>query len=199
MFGFVVISALLVVSSASPTPPPTGAPPVAVVADEAAKTSMQTIESSHNFEETVAKLKQFIEGKGLTTFAEIDHAKGAEEAGLTLAPATVIIFGNPKAGTLLMQDDINIAVDLPLKVLVFAKDEKVMVGYRVPSLTLDHYNLISHRGILNKMDGLFKKMTEVIKTNEDAEVIKTNEGAEVAKTNEEDAEVVKTNVEDAMN
>merc|ERR1712079_694625 len=117
------------------------------------------------------------------------------DPAITLAPATVLVFGNPKAGTLLMQDDINIAVDLPLKVLVFAKDEKVMVGYRVPSLTLDHYNLISHRGILNKMDGLFKKMTEVVKTNEDAEVAKTNEDAEVVKTNE-DAEVVKTN-EDA--
>ena len=73
------------------------------MAKVASKTSMKTTESSHNFEETVAQLKQFIEEKGLTTFAEIDHAKGAKEAGLTLEPATVLIFGNPKAGTLLMQ------------------------------------------------------------------------------------------------
>ena len=162
MSKFVVISALLIVASAAPTPP-TGAPPIADVAE---RTSMQTVQSSYTFEETVAQLKQFIEGKGLTSFAEIDHAKGAKEAGLTLEPATVLIFGNPKAGTLLMQDDINIAVDLPLKVLVFVKDEKVMVGYRVPSLTLNHYNLSAHRGILTKMDGLFKKMTEVVGTNE---------------------------------
>ena len=139
---------------------------VPAIADAASKLSMQTVQSSNNFDETVAKLKQFMEEKGLTTFAEVDHAKGAKEAGLTLAPATVLIFGNPKAGTLLMQDDINIAVDLPLKVLVFVKDDKVMVGYRVPSLTMNHYNLSSHRGILTKMDGLFKKMTGVVRSNE---------------------------------
>ena len=149
-------------SPATPTTPTA----VPAIADAAAKTSMQTVQSSNNFDETVAKLKQFMEEKGLTTFAEIDHAKGAEEAGLILAPATVLIFGNPKAGTLLMQDDINIAVDLPLKVLVFVKDDKVMVGYRVPSLTMNHYNLSSHRGILTKMDGLFKKMTGVVRSNE---------------------------------
>merc|ERR1712038_1870709 len=86
---------------------------------------------------------------------EIDHAKGAEEVGLTLEPTTVIIFGNPKAGTLLMQDDINIAVDLPLKVLLFVKDGKVMIGYRTPSEVLNDYNIGSHRGILNNMDNLF--------------------------------------------
>ena len=162
MFKLVVISALFMVSSATPTPP-TAAP---AIADEAAKTTMQTVQSSYNFEETVAQLKQFIEEKGLTTFAEINHAKGAEDVGLTLEPATVLIFGNPKAGTLLMQDDINIAVDLPLKVLVFIKDDKVMVGYKVPTLTMNHYNLSNHRGILTKMDGLFKKMTGVVRSNE---------------------------------
>ena len=97
MFKLVVISALLIVSaSATPTPPTASE-------DLALKTSMQTIESSYNFEETIAQLKQFLEGKNLTTFAEIDHAKGAEEAGLTLEQATVLVFGNPKAGTLLMQ------------------------------------------------------------------------------------------------
>ena len=89
-----------VVKASATLTPQTSAP---AVANMASKTSMQTIESSHNFEDTVAQLKQFIEEKGLTNFGEIDHAKGAEEAGLTLWPATVLIFGNPKAGTLLMQ------------------------------------------------------------------------------------------------
>merc|ERR1712117_161120 len=139
---------------------------------------------------------------------EIDHAKGAEEVGLTLAPATVLVFGNPKAGTLLMQEDINIAVDLPLKVLVFMQDEKVMLGYRVPSLTLNHYNLDAHRGILNKMDGLFKKMTEAVANKEEADVDDdddeddddddnddaTNEEAEVPTANQE-TEVMATEEE----
>ena len=199
MLKFVTVSALLVAASAAPTPP-TGAEGEPAIADEAvADTPMQTVQSAHSFEKTVSALKDFIEEKGLTLFAEIDHAKGAEEVGLTLAPATVLVFGNPKAGTLLMQDDINIAVDLPLKVLVFMKDEKVMLGYRVPSLTLNHYNLDAHRGILNKMDGLFKKMTEAVANKEEADVdddddVETNEEAEVP-TADQEAEVMATEEE----
>ena len=201
MLKFVTVSALLVAASAAPTPP-TGAEGEPAIADEAvADTPMQTVQSAHSFEKTVSALKDFIEEKGLTLFAEIDHAKGAEEVGLNLAPATVLVFGNPKAGTLLMQDDINIAVDLPLKVLVFMRDEKVMLGYRVPSLTLNHYNLDAHRGILNKMDGLFKKMTEAVANKEGADVndddndddddVETNEEAEVP-TADQEAEVMAT-------
>ena len=201
MLKFVAVSALLVAASAAPTPP-TGAEGEPAIADEAvADTPMQTVQSAHSFEKTVSALKDFIEEKGLTLFAEIDHAKGAEEVGLTLAPATVLVFGNPKAGTLLMQDDINIAVDLPLKVLVFMRDEKVMLGYRVPSLTLNHYNLDAHRGILNKMDGLFKKMTEAVANKEEADVDdddddddETNEEADVPTANQE-AEVMATEEE----
>ena len=171
MLKLIFISVFLTAASAAPQAPDVSMQTNPDVASDqevlfASNTSMQTFQSKHSFEETIAQVKQFIEDKGLTLFAEIDHAKGAEEVGLTLEPATVIIFGNPKAGTLLMQDDINIAVDLPLKILVFVKDGNVMIGYRTPSETLSQYNLSTHRGILNKMDGLFMKIVDVVRVTD---------------------------------
>jgi pyruvate/2-oxoglutarate dehydrogenase complex dihydrolipoamide dehydrogenase (E3) component/uncharacterized protein (DUF302 family) len=79
---------------------------------------------------TVAKLKAAIESKGLTLFAEIDHAAGARQAGLQMQPAHVLIFGHAKAGTPLMIASPLLALDLPLKVLVWEDaDKKVWVSY----------------------------------------------------------------------
>ncbi len=78
-----------------------------------------TGESAFPPEETLARLKRTIAARGLTLFAEIDHAKGAEEAGLTLPPTTLLIFGAAKTGTPLMQADRTMGIDLPLKALVW--------------------------------------------------------------------------------
>ncbi len=77
------------------------------------------IASKSRFQETVSRLKQEIASRGLTLFAVIDHAKGAEEAGLSLRPTTVLIFGNAKGGTPLMEANQTIGIDLPLRALVW--------------------------------------------------------------------------------
>lgn len=86
-------------------------------------------ESPHPFADTVDRLEKAIEARGLVMFAKIDHAAAAEKAGLKLRPTLVLVFGNPKGGTPLMQGTPTVAIDLPLKALVWQGDDgKVKVA-----------------------------------------------------------------------
>jgi uncharacterized protein (DUF302 family) len=80
---------------------------------------LTTIKSSHPPHETMKRLEAAVGAKGLTVFARIDHAEGASAAGLSLRPTEVLIFGNAKGGTPLMQAVQMIGIDLPLKALVW--------------------------------------------------------------------------------
>ena len=86
-----------------------------------------TIDSRYDFAATVTALETAIQEKGMTLFARIDHQAAAKEAGLDMQPATVLIYGSPKAGTPLMQKDPTLALQLPLKVLITENDGKVQV------------------------------------------------------------------------
>ena len=81
-----------------------------------------TIKSGNGPEETMNRFEAEVRGRGMTVFAHIDHAAGAAAAGLSLRPTEVLIFGNTKAGTPLMEATQTIGIDLPLKVLVW-RDE----------------------------------------------------------------------------
>ena len=83
---------------------------------------LTTIKSSNGPEETMNRIEAEVRGRGMTVFAHIDHAAGAAAAGLSLPPTEVLIFGNAKAGTPLMEATQTIGIDLPLKVLVW-RDE----------------------------------------------------------------------------
>jgi len=78
-----------------------------------------TIRSHHAPGETMSRFEAEIKAKGLTTFARIDHAAGAAAVGLPLRPTELLVFGNAKGGTPLMQVVQTIGIDLPLKVLVW--------------------------------------------------------------------------------
>lgn len=80
---------------------------------------LTTIKSGHSPRDTMNRLEAAVAAKGMTVFARIDHAAGASAAGLSLRPAEVLIFGNAKGGTPLMQAVQTIAIDLPLKALVW--------------------------------------------------------------------------------
>jgi uncharacterized protein (DUF302 family) len=74
--------------------------------------------SNHSVDETVDKLKNILQSKGVTLFALVDHSGEAEKVGMKMLPTKLLIFGNPKAGTPLMLAVPSIAIDLPLKILV---------------------------------------------------------------------------------
>src|SRR5579863_1488759 len=78
-----------------------------------------TISGQHSVDQTVKKLEEMLQAKGVKVFTVIDHSGEAEKAGLRMPPTKVVIFGNPKAGTPLMLASPSIAIDLPLKVLVW--------------------------------------------------------------------------------
>jgi uncharacterized protein (DUF302 family) len=80
---------------------------------------LTTVKSSHAPQETMNRLEAAVKAKGLTVFARIDHAEDASTAGLSLRPTEVLIFGNAKGGTPLMQAAQTIGIDLPLKALVW--------------------------------------------------------------------------------
>ena len=78
-----------------------------------------SVKSNRDFEQTVRQLQSAIDRRGFKTFAVIDHAKGAASIDADLSPTTLIIFGNPKGGTPLMQAEQRLGLRLPLKMLVF--------------------------------------------------------------------------------
>ena len=78
-----------------------------------------TLRSSHGPKDTMNRLETEVKGRGLTVFARIDHAAGAAEVGLSLRPTELLIFGNAKGGTPLMDSVQTIGIDLPLKALVW--------------------------------------------------------------------------------
>jgi uncharacterized protein (DUF302 family) len=80
---------------------------------------LTTIQSSFGPKDTMNKLEAAVQAKGMTVFARIDHAAGATAAGLSLRPTEVLIFGNAKGGTPLMNSVQTIGLDLPLKALVW--------------------------------------------------------------------------------
>ena len=80
---------------------------------------LTTISSAFGARETTDRLEAEIRARGMTVFARVDHTAGAAEVGLTLRPTELLIFGNAKAGTPLMQVNQAVGIDLPLKALVF--------------------------------------------------------------------------------
>jgi len=92
-----------------------------------------TKRSSFGPEETMNRLEADVKAKGLTVFAHVDHAAGAAAVGLPLRPTDLLIFGNAKGGTPLMQDAQLIGIDLPLKMLVWQDaDGATWVSYNDP-------------------------------------------------------------------
>lgn len=89
--------------------------------------NLLSIDSRYDMATTVQKLEQGLKERGMTIFATIDHTAHAKNAGLTMQPATVIVFGTPKAGTPLMVKEPNFALSLPLKVLITEQNNQVKV------------------------------------------------------------------------
>ena len=88
------------------------------------------VPSNHSVDETVAKLKGILQAKGVNLFALVDHSGEAAKVGMKMPSTKLLIFGSPKAGTPLMLATPNIALDLPLKILVWEDARgKVWVSY----------------------------------------------------------------------
>src|SRR5882724_9067141 len=103
---------------------------------------LTTLPSSFGPKETMDRLEAEIEAKGMTIFARIDHAAGAAQVGLALAPTELLIFGNAKAGTPLMESNQTVGIDLPLKALVWQDAaRRTWLSYNEPSWIVNRHGL----------------------------------------------------------
>ena len=120
---------------------------------DSADADLVTLPGAHDTAGTVERLKALLARKGIELFAHIDHAAAAREVGLSLRPTQVLIFGNPKAGTPLMQVRQTLGLDLPLRVLVWEDEAgKVWLTYRrVGSLARQHH-LTGHDEAVKALD-----------------------------------------------
>ena len=101
-----------------------------------------TVPTHRTVEQAADKLASLIEAKGILLFARINFAADAERAGLAMNPSQLIVFGNPRAGTPLMQAVPTAALDLPLKVLVWQNgDGRVWFSYNATSYLQERYGL----------------------------------------------------------
>jgi uncharacterized protein (DUF302 family) len=106
----------------------------------------------------VARIEKALDRLGVAVFARIDHAAGARAAGLELADEVVLVFGDPAVGTVLMQADPRAGIDLPLRMLVWARDGRTQVGYRDPrGLAVDPASA-EVATVLGKMNGLLERL-----------------------------------------
>ena len=125
-----------------------------------------TVRSSFGAEETKSRLEASLKAKGLTIFAEIDHAAGAAAGGLSLRPTALIIFGNAKGGTPLMQAAQTAGIDLPLKALIWEDASGVAwLSYNDPAWIGQRHGLSAEAipaidAISNLLGGLAATVTE---------------------------------------
>ncbi len=115
--------------------------------------------SNKSVEATMDKFQNIVDKKGFTVFAVVDHQAGADKVRMKLAPSKEIIFGNPKMGTVLMQEKMEVGLDLPIRVLVFQdKNLKTKIAYRNGDWLGEEHNLTKKK-LLNKMNFALDKMT----------------------------------------
>ncbi len=115
--------------------PAAGAPEALAQPDTPAKNAgMIIMKSAHPVSETVQRLEQAVRQKGGTVFATIDHQANAKQAGADLRPTTLVLFGNPKLGTPLIEADQTIGIDLPQRAVVYTdKAGQTWIAYDDPA------------------------------------------------------------------
>jgi uncharacterized protein (DUF302 family) len=113
---------------------------------------MTSIPSSFGPKETMDRLEAEIMAKGMTVFVRIDHAAGAAEVGLTLRPTELVIFGNARGGTPLMQSAQTIGIDLPLKALVWQEaGGKTWLSYNEPSWIAQRHSVANAEQVVSNL------------------------------------------------
>src|SRR6202163_2683294 len=113
---------------------------------------LTSIRSRFGTKETMDRLEAEIRAKGMKVFARIDHASGATEAGLELRPTELIIFGNARGGTPLMQSVQTVGIDLPLKALVWEDASgTTWLSYNEPSWIVQRHSIVKAEPVVSKM------------------------------------------------
>ncbi|MDO6453973.1 DUF302 domain-containing protein [Neptunomonas phycophila] len=120
-----------------------------------AEDSLVKYESIYSVKETADRFENIAKNKGLTVFTRIDHQQNAANVGLELRPTEVIIFGNPKVGTPLMQCSQDVAIDLPQKVMITEdSNNKVWLSYNNPNYLVQRHSIEGCDEVIKKVSGV---------------------------------------------
>jgi uncharacterized protein (DUF302 family) len=107
-----------------------------------AKNGIVDVPSNHSVDGTVDKLRGILQSKGITLFIVIDHSEEAAKVGMKMPPTKLLIFGNPRGGTPPMVAAPSIALDLPMKILVWADSRgRVWLSYNSPEYLKERHGL----------------------------------------------------------
>jgi uncharacterized protein (DUF302 family) len=122
---------------------------------------MAHLSSPYTFAETIKRLESLLQAQGLAIFCRIDHSGEAEKAGLKMPPTQVIIFGNPQGGTPLMIASPPVAIDLPLKALIWEDGEgRIWVSYNNPEYLGQRHNIPG--ALLKNIAGIGSLLQKVV-------------------------------------
>ena len=118
-------------------------------------------QSPYTFEQTIERLQKVLESKNITIFATIDHQAAAKAVGEELAPATVLIVGNPKVGTALMQENPQLAIELPLKILVYQEGKTINIRYEKIAPIAEKYHIKQNFATAEKIDAAMLQLIKL--------------------------------------
>lgn len=121
----------------------------------------EKMEVNGTVDAAMSRLQSAVEDAGATVFSRVDHAKGASDAGMELAPSQLLIFGNPKLGTPVMQEDMRAGLALPLRMLIHQDAEgQVWVTYEEVEDMFDDLDVDDDSEAVEKMEGALEKFAK---------------------------------------
>jgi uncharacterized protein (DUF302 family) len=124
-----------------------------IVSTAAAGNGLISVKSSHDVKATADRLENILNQKGMTVFIRINHSAGARKVGKTLRPTELVVFGNPKIGTPLMQCSQSVAIDLPQKALIWQDDKgQVWLSYNDPNYLAQRHGLTGCAQVIKKVE-----------------------------------------------
>ena len=124
-----------------------------IVSTATAGNGLISVKSSHDVKATADRLENVLKQKGMNVFIRINHAAGAAKVGKELRPTELIIFGNPKVGTPLMQCSQSVAIDLPQKALIWQDDKgQVWLTYNDPNYLARRHELTGCAEVIKKVE-----------------------------------------------
>lgn len=127
-----------------------------------ADSGLQHVKSVHPVDVTADRLVSVLAEKGMTVFARINHAAGAEKAGIDLPATELVIFGNPKVGSPLMKCDRSVGIDLPQKALVWEDENgQVWLSYNDPQYLAGRHDLSGCMEVIKKVENALAGFAKV--------------------------------------
>jgi uncharacterized protein (DUF302 family) len=120
-----------------------------------------SLKSPYDVKTTIDRLESILKEKGMVIFKRVNHTEGAKKARLKLRPTELLVFGNPKVGTPLMQCSQSVAIDLPQKALAWENEAgQVWLSYNDADYIAERHNVSGCEKVINKIKNALKNFAQ---------------------------------------